>query len=482
MTEASLLRQTSYVNGRWIQADTTKRVVVNNPANGEKLADIPDAADSTPSAIEAAHHAGDGWRRTPAVSRADLLQRFYSLMLQHTDDLAHLLTSEQGKPLREARAEVLYAASFVRWFAEEARRVYGETIPADTEDTRILVLREPVGVCAAITPWNFPLAMVTRKVAPALAAGCTMVLKPASETPLSALALALLAERAGIPAGVLNVVVGDAAQFSEQVLHSPKVRKISFTGSTEVGKLLMRGAADTMKRLTLELGGDAPFLVFEDADLELAIEGAMFAKYRNAGQTCICINRFFVHESLVEKFSQMLASRSAALKVGAGLDPEVEVGPLISSRAYEKVQGLLDDAKQHGAVVLTKPDRPPLQAPWIAPTVIKGVTDNMRVTREEIFGPICAVRSFRHEQEVLELANRSEYGLAAYVYTRDLARGLRVAEQLEVGIVGLNNTKVSCAQAPFGGVKQSGFGREGSRHGIDEYLNLKYLSLTLPTH
>jgi len=435
--------------------------------------------EDTRRAIAAAAAAWRPWRELTAGERAQILRRWHKLMLANLEDLAQLMTAEQGKPLSESRGEIEYAASFIEWFAEEGRRVYGDTIPQHQPDKRILVLKQPVGVCAAITPWNFPAAMITRKAGAALAAGCTLVVKPAAETPLSALALAELGARAGIPAGVLNVVTGRALVIGGELTANPAVRKLSFTGSTEVGRLLMRQCADTVKKLSLELGGNAPFIVFDDADLDAAVEGAVQSKYRNTGQTCVCANRILVQEGVYEAFSARLAERVGRLKVGVGTDAGVEQGPLINVGALEKVEDHVQDAVQRGARVLVGGSRHPLGGTFYQPTVLADVTPDMRVAAEETFGPVAPLFRFRTEADAVRMANDTEYGLAAYFFSRDIGRVWRVSEQLEYGIVGVNSGLVSTAVAPFGGVKQSGIGREGSRYGIEEYLELKYVCLNV---
>jgi succinate-semialdehyde dehydrogenase/glutarate-semialdehyde dehydrogenase len=474
LKDPELLRDRCYLDGQWLGAARTFAVV--DPATEATLAEVPDMrADETRRAIAAAARALRGWRARPAKERSAILRRWYTAMLENQEDLAQILTAEQGKPLAEARAEVAYGASFVEWFAEEAKRAYGDVIPAPQPDRRFVVLKEPVGVCAAITPWNFPVAMVTRKVAPALAAGCTVVLKPAEQTPLSALALAVLAERAGIPAGVLNVITGDAVTIGRELTGNPTVRKVTFTGSTEVGRILMRQSADTLKKLSLELGGNAPFIVFDDADIDAAVEGAMMSKYRNTGQTCVSANRIYVQDGVYEAFAARLVERVRTLKVGRGTEEGVAVGPLIDRQGAEKVQAHLADATAKGARVLTGGRR--LQGLFFEPTVIADARPDMRLYREETFGPVAPLFRFRTEDEVIAMANDSEYGLAAYFYARDIGRIWRVAEALEVGMVSINTGVFSSELAPFGGVKQSGIGREGSKYGLDEFLSIKFLCL-----
>lgn len=474
-----LLRDNAFVNGHWVSADSGNRFEVTNPADGAQLTSVPDLSpDDVAEAVSAAKEAFKDWKRQTAGHRAKLLNRWHDLILANEEDLALLMTLEQGKPIKEARGEIRYAASFVRWFAEEARRAYGDVIPPHMADKRILALKQPVGVVAAITPWNFPAAMITRKVAPALAVGCTVVIKPSEWTPLTALALARLAEDAGFPTGVLNVVTTmDAAGVGELLTSHPDVRKISFTGSTRVGKLLLRGAADTVKRVSLELGGNAPFIVFDDADLEAAVEGAVASKYRNAGQTCVCANRIFVQEGVAEEFTVRLTAKTSRLTVGPGIDESSDIGPLINEAALEKVRRLIADASEAGAKIRTGGELHELGRTFFEPTLLSGVTDEMDIFSEEIFGPISAVSTFRNEEEVVRRANDTPFGLAAYVYTRDYARAWRVPEALEYGMVGVNTGMISTPVAPFGGVKQSGIGREGSRYGIDEFLETKAVTI-----
>jgi succinate-semialdehyde dehydrogenase/glutarate-semialdehyde dehydrogenase len=473
LKDAGLLREQAYVDGAWTGEAA---VAVTDPASGEVLARVPDlGAAETRLAIEAARKAQLEWRARTAGDRARILRRWFDLVMAAQDDLALILTREQGKPLAEARGEIAYAASFIEWFAEEAKRVYGEVIPSHRADARLVVIRQPVGVVAAITPWNFPAAMITRKVAPALAAGCTAVLKPAMQTPLSALALAVLAERAGVPAGVFNVVTGEARPIGGELTSNPIVRKLSFTGSTEIGKLLMGQCAPTLKKLSLELGGNAPFIVFEDADLDAAVEGAIASKYRNSGQTCVCVNRVLVHQAVAADFEARLAKAVRALKVGPGVEAGVVQGPLIEEAAVEKVEAHIADALAKGGRLVTGGKR--LQGLFFEPTVIGGATPAMLVAHEETFGPVAALFPFADEAEAVAMANDTEVGLAGYFYTRDLARAWRVAEALEVGMVGINTGLISTEVAPFGGVKESGFGREGSRHGIEDYIELKYLCM-----
>lgn len=472
LCDSTLLRDAAFIDGQWVQAAQT--AVVTDPATGQVIARVAQLdAQTTKRAVDAAERAFGPWQRTLARERSDMLLRLYDLVHAHVDDLAYLMTREQGKPLTEARGEVRYAAGFIRWFAEEALRVYGETIPTPRQGSRVLVLKQPIGVVAAITPWNFPLAMIARKLAPALAAGCTAVIKPAPETPLSALALAELTQRAGFPPGVVNVVTGDAAIIGKIFTQSPVVRKLSFTGSTAVGKLLMQQSAQTVKRISLELGGNAPFIVFGDADLDAALDGLMASKFRNSGQTCVCANRIFVHTSIYDRFAQALATRVQQLKVGPGTDEGVEQGPLIHERAVAKVEAHLAEATACGANVVCGGRRHALGGTYFEPTVLTGVRPDMRVAREETFGPVAPLIAFESDEEVLKFANATDYGLAAYLYTRDLGRAFRISEALEYGMVGVNQGMISTPEAPFGGVKQSGLGREGSHFGIDEFLELK---------
>ncbi|MGE5152829.1 MAG: NAD-dependent succinate-semialdehyde dehydrogenase [Bdellovibrio bacteriovorus] len=478
LSDPSLLKMRGYVDGRWYPERSTDNLTVRNPATGELLAEIPVCgAAETQEAIAAAERALPAWRALTAAERARRLRRWFELMLETREDLALLMTAEQGKPLTEARGEIAYAASFLEWFAEEGKRTYGDLIPSPQADRRILVLKEPVGVCAAITPWNFPSAMITRKAGAALAAGCTLVVKPAEQTPLSALALAELSARAGIPPGVFNVVCGDPLVIGAELTGSSVVRKLSFTGSTEVGRLLMAQCAPTLKRLSLELGGNAPFIVFDDADLEAAVSGALVSKYRNSGQTCVCANRFLVQAGIYDAFSAALGEAVGTLKVGAGLDPDVSQGPLIDKAALAKVEGLVADAVGKGARVMRGGHRHALGGTFYEPTVLSDLTPAMRLAREEIFGPVAPLFRFDDESQAIALANDTEYGLAAYLYSRNLGRVWRVSEALEYGMVGVNTGIISTEVAPFGGVKGSGFGREGSRYGISEYLEIKYLCL-----
>ncbi|SDC73776.1 succinate semialdehyde dehydrogenase [Cupriavidus sp. YR651] len=480
LKDPSLLKQLAYVDGQWIGADNGATFDVTDPATGEVLAKVADlGAAETERAIVAAEAAQKSWAAKTGKERATILRRWFDLMLANTDDLAYLMTREQGKPLAEARGEIAYAASFIEWFAEEAKRVDGEVLATPAADKRLVTLRQPVGVCAAITPWNFPAAMITRKAAPALAAGCAIVIKPAELTPLSAFALAELAHRAGIPGGVLQVITGDARTIGGVLTASPVVRKLSFTGSTEVGRILMAQSAPTIKRLSLELGGNAPFIVFDDADVDAAVEGALAAKYRNGGQTCVCVNRFYVQDGIYDAFAARFAERAGKLRVGNGLEDGVLIGPLIEDAALDKVATLVDDARAKGGRVLTGGAPHALGGTFYAPTVIADATAEMRMAREEIFGPVAPLFRFHKDEEAIAAANATEYGLAAYLYTRDISRAWRTAEALEYGMVGLNTGLISNEVAPFGGIKQSGVGREGSRHGIDEYLEIKYLCLQM---
>lgn len=475
LKDSTLLRQSAYINGDWAAADSGKTFPVNNPATGEILTWVSDCgAPETRRAIAAAEAALPGWRAKTAAQRGALLRRWNDLILENAEDLALLMTLEQGKPLAESRGEVRYGASFIEWFAEEGRRVYGDVIPPHAPNLKVLVFKEPVGVVAAITPWNFPNAMITRKVAPALAAGCTVVVKPSEETPLSALALAELAARAGLPPGVLNMVTGlDAPAIGRELTQSPIVRKLSFTGSTEVGKLLMRQCADTVKKISLELGGNAPFIVFDDADLDAAVEGAIISKYRNAGQTCVCANRLYVQSGIYEAFLEKFTVAVKNQKVGPGTEQGVSIGPLINTEALEKVERLLGDAVHKGAKVLTGGRA--LQGTFYEPTVVAGVQTGMDILEEEIFGPVAPVTRFETEEEVVKMANDTPYGLAAYFYGRDVGRIFRVADALEYGMVGVNTGILGTAIAPFGGMKESGIGREGSKYGIEEFLEIKYV-------
>lgn len=478
LSDAGLFRDQCLIDGNWLDADSRHVIAVTNPATGKLLGTVPNmGAGETRRAILAASAAYPLWRAKTAKERAVILRRWYELITAHQEDLAMLMTAEQGKPLAESRGEIAYAASFVEWYAEEAKRVYGETIPTYQPDRRVVVIREPIGVCAAITPWNFPSAMITRKAGPALAAGCTMVLKPAESTPYSALALASLAERAGVPKGVFNVVTGGYRAIGGEMTSNPIVRKLTFTGSTEVGKLLMRDCADTVKKISLELGGNAPFIVFDDADLDAAADGAIQSKYRNAGQTCVCANRILVQDSIYDAFAAKLAERVKTLKVGNGMEPNVNIGPLIDITAVVKVEDHLADALSKGACIVTGGRRHPLGGLFYEPTVLAEVDRTMKIFREETFGPVAPLFRFTDETDAIRMANATEFGLAAYFYARDVGRIWRVSEGLEYGIVGINTGLISTETAPFGGMKHSGIGREGSRHGIDEFVEIKYLCL-----
>ena len=481
LKDMSLLKCQGFIDGRWVDADSGAVFAVTDPANGAKIVEVADKGVAEPRrAIDAAARALPAWRAKTAKERGAVLRRWFDLVIAHADDLALLMTTEQGKPLVEARGEVVYGASFLEWFAEEGKRAYGDVIPTVAPDRRLLVIKQPIGVCAAITPWNFPIAMITRKVGPALAAGCTMVAKPAEATPLSALALAELAHRAGVPPGVFNVVTADAGHAPEiglELCTSPIVRKVSFTGSTEVGRTLLRQSADTVKKLSLELGGNAPFIVFDDADIDAAVEGALASKYRNAGQTCVCANRFYVQAGVYDAFAAKLAAKVGQFKVGAGIEPGVTIGPLIEAAAIAKVEEHIADATAKGATVALGGRRHALGGRFFEPTVRTGVTADMKVAREETFGPVAPLFRFETEAEAIAMANDTEFGLAAYFYSRDIGRVFRVAEALESGMVCANSGLLSNEVAPFGGVKQSGLGREGSKYGIDEYMEIKYLCL-----
>jgi succinate-semialdehyde dehydrogenase/glutarate-semialdehyde dehydrogenase len=478
LKDASLLKQACYINGAWVGADDGATLDVTNPATGAVIAKVPYCgAAETERAVAAAEVALQTWRERTAVERSRILRRWYDLLLANQDDLAAIMTAEQGKPLAEAKGEIAYAASYLEWFAEEGKRAYGDIIPSPFADRQLLVTKEPVGVCAAITPWNFPSAMITRKAGPALAAGCTMVLKPAEQTPLSALALAELGERAGVPAGVFNVVIGKATAIGGVLTASPVVRKLTFTGSTGVGRLLMQQCAGTIKKLSLELGGNAPFIVFDDADVDAAVAGAIASKYRNAGQTCVCSNRFLVQAGIYETFAAKLATAVAALKVGAGTEDGVTQGPLIDEAAIGKVESLVADAVGKGARVVTGGKRHALGRTWFEPTILADVTPAMALAKEEIFGPVAPLFRFETEEQAIAMANDTEFGLASYFYSQSHARVWRVSRKLEYGMVGVNTGLISTEVAPFGGVKNSGLGREGSKYGLDEYMEIKYLSM-----
>ncbi|VUD58211.1 Succinate-semialdehyde dehydrogenase [NADP()] GabD [Burkholderia pseudomallei] len=474
------MRERAFVAGEWQAADGGATLEVRNPATGALIGTVPAmGAAETRRAIDAANAAWPAWRKKTAKERAAILRKWHDLMIAHADDLALILTTEQGKPLAEAKGEIGYAASFLEWFAEEGKRVYGDTIPTPAADKRIVVTKEPVGVCAAITPWNFPAAMITRKVGPALAAGCPIVVKPAEATPFSALAMAVLAERAGVPAGVFSVVTGEPKAIGGELTSNPIVRKLSFTGSTPVGRLLMAQCAATVKKVSLELGGNAPFIVFDDADLNAAVEGAIASKYRNSGQTCVCTNRFYVHEKVYDAFAEKLTAAVAKLKVGPGTEAGVVQGPLINGAAVRKVEAHIADALDKGARVTTGGQRHPLGHGFFEPTVLTGVTPDMKVAKEETFGPLAPLFRFSTEEEAIRYANDTEFGLAAYFYSRDIGRVWRVAEALEYGMVGINAGIISNEVAPFGGVKQSGLGREGSHYGIDDYVVIKYMCVAV---
>ena len=478
LKDAALFRQQCYIDGGWVDADSGETIPVNNPATDEVLGTVPKLGrDETARAIEAANRAWPAWRAKLAKERAAILRKWFDLILENADDLAVLMTVEQGKPLAEAKGEVVYGASFIEWFAEEGKRIYGDTIPQHQADKRIVVIKQPIGVVAAITPWNFPNAMITRKCAPALAAGCPVVIKPASQTPYSALALAELAARAGMPAGVINVITGSAREIGGELTSSPIVRKLSFTGSTEVGKLLMEQCAGTVKKVSMELGGNAPFIVFDDADLDAAVEGAMTSKFRNTGQTCVCANRILVQDTVYDAFAAKLSEAVKELKVGFGLEEGVSQGPLIDLAGLEKVEEHVADATAKGARVAVGGARHERGGSFYQPTVLTGVTTDMKITREETFGPVAPLFRFSTEAEAIEMANDTQFGLAAYFYARDMGRVWRVAEALETGIVGINTGIISNEVAPFGGVKESGVGREGSKYGLDDFLEIKYLCM-----
>ncbi|WP_417284984.1 NAD-dependent succinate-semialdehyde dehydrogenase [Comamonas sp.] len=478
LRDPSLLKNLCLIDGQWQTADAGATLDVHNPATGELLAQVPKMGEAeTRRAIDAAQQAFVLWKAKTADQRSAVLQQWFALLMQHQEDLAQIMTAEQGKPLAESRGEIAYAASYVQWFAEEARRVYGSTVPSPWGNKKIVVTKEPVGVCAAITPWNFPAAMITRKVAPALAAGCTIIVKPAQQTPLSALALAELAQRAGVPAGVFSVITGSARAIGSVLTASPAVRKLTFTGSTEVGRVLAAQCAPTLKKMSLELGGNAPFIVFDDADLDAAVEGAMASKYRNTGQTCVCANRLLVQDGVYEAFMQKLKTAVQALKVGNGAEDGITQGPLIDDAAVEKVEELVGEALAKGAQVIIGGKRSALGRSFYEPTILGNVQSGMRIAKEEVFGPVAPVFRFKSEQEAIRMANDTEFGLAAYFYARDVGRVWRVSEALEYGMVGINSGIISTAVAPFGGVKQSGLGREGGAAGIEEYVSTKYLCM-----
>jgi succinate-semialdehyde dehydrogenase/glutarate-semialdehyde dehydrogenase len=478
LNDPALLRQQCYIDGEWVDAASGGTIAVDNPATGEIIATVPSlSADEVRGSIAAADKAWASWRKKTGKERANVMRTWFNLMMEHQEDLARLMTMEQGKPLAESRGEIAYAASFIEWFAEEAKRVYGDVIDHPMPGKRIVVIKQPIGVVASITPWNFPAAMITRKCAPALAAGCPVVIKPASQTPLSALALAELADRAGIPRGVVNVVTGKASEVGGEMTANATVRKLSFTGSTEIGKILMKQCADTVKKVSMELGGNAPFLVFDDADIDAAVVGAMMSKYRNAGQTCVCANRILVQDSVYDQFAEKLAKAAGAMKVGNGLDDDVQQGPLIDQAAVAKVEEHIADARSHGGEVILGGARHELGQTFFQPTIITGVTTDMKVASEETFGPVAPLFRFHDEDEAIALANATEFGLASYFYARDIGRVWRVAEALESGIVGINEGIISNEVAPFGGIKESGIGREGSKYGMDDFTEIKYLCM-----
>ena len=476
LQDPSLLKSLCFIDGQWVSAERGGEIVVRNPATSAVIGSVPDAGGTeTRRAIEAAQSALGSWRNQTAEARSRVLRRWFELLMLHQEDLALLMTSEQGKPLAESRGEIAYAASYIEWYAEEAKRLYGDVIPSPWGDKRVIVLKEAVGVCAAITPWNFPAAMITRKVAPALAAGCTMVVKPASQTPLSALALAELAERAGVPRGVLNVLTGNASAIGGELTSNPTVRKLTFTGSTEVGRVLTAQCAPSLKKLSMELGGNAPFIVFDDADLDAAVEGAIVSKYRNTGQTCVCVNRILVQDGVYDAFAEKLGRAVAKLKVGNGMEAGVTQGPLIDAGALAKVEELVADAVSKGGRVVSGGQRHSLGGTFFEPTVLVDITAEMKLAQEEIFGPVAPLFRFKTDEEAVSMANDTEFGLASYFYTRSHQRVWRIAEKLEYGMVGINSGLISTAVAPFGGIKQSGMGREGSKYGIEDYLQTKYL-------
>jgi succinate-semialdehyde dehydrogenase / glutarate-semialdehyde dehydrogenase len=478
LQDTTLFRQQCHIDGAWVDADERATIAVDNPATGERLGTVPKmGAAETSRAIAAAERALPAWCAKTAKERAVILRKWFDLMMANQEDLAQLMTAEQGKPLTESRGEIAYAASFIEWFAEEGKRIYGDTIPAHGIDKRIIVLKQPIGVCAAITPWNFPAAMITRKAGPALASGCTMVLKPASQTPFSALALCELAERAGIPKGVFSCVTGAAGAIGGEMTSNPAVRKVSFTGSTEIGKLLMAQCAATVKKTSMELGGNAPFVVFDDADLDMAVKGAIASKYRNAGQTCVCANRILVQDGVYDAFAKKLSVAVAAMKIGDGAGEGVTIGPLIDAKAVDKVESHIADALAKGAKLMLGGKRHALGGTFFEPTILADVTDKMLIAREETFGPVAPLFRFSGDEDAIRMSNDTEFGLAAYFYSRDIGRIFRFAEALEYGIVGINEGIISTEIAPFGGVKESGIGREGSKYGIEDYLEIKYLCL-----
>ncbi len=478
LEDPALLRQQCYINGEWLDASSGAVIEVSNPATGETIATVPElASDEVQGAIEAANAAWGAWRNKTGKERCNLMRRWFDLMLENQEDLARLMTIEQGKPLVESRGEIVYAASFLEWFAEEAKRIYGDVMGHPLPGKRIVVLKQPIGVVGAITPWNFPTAMITRKCAPALAAGCTVVIKPASQTPLSALALAELAERAGIPKGVVNIITGKGSTVGNEISISPIVRKVSFTGSTEVGKTLMQKCASTVKKVSLELGGNAPFIVFDDADLDAAVAAAMACKFRNAGQTCVCANRLLIQDSIYDAFAEKLSAAAKAIRIGNGLEDGIQQGPLIDEFAVQKAEEHVSDARQHGAEIIAGGNRHELGQSFFEPTVMINVDQSMKITYEETFGPVAPLFRFSTEEEAIAMANDTQYGLAAYFFSRDLGRVWRVSEALEYGIVGINEGIISNEVAPFGGVKESGIGREGSKYGMDDFMEIKYLCI-----
>jgi succinate-semialdehyde dehydrogenase/glutarate-semialdehyde dehydrogenase len=478
LADPTLFRQANCIDGKWVQADSGRTIVVKNPATGEAIGEVPAlGAAETRRAIEAAHRAQAGWRAMLAKDRSAILRRINDLMLANADDLAVIMTAEQGKPLAESKGEIAYAASFIEWFAEEGKRIYGDTIPQNAKGRRIVVLKEPIGVFAAITPWNFPAAMITRKAGPGWAAGCTGVIRPASQTPFSALALAVLAERAGMPPGVCNVITGPSGETGAELTSNPLVRKLTFTGSTEVGAKLLAQCAPTIKKTSMELGGNAPFIVFDDADLDAAVAGAMASKYRNTGQTCVCANRILVQDGVYDTFAAKLKAAVEAMKVGNGMEPGVSQGPLINADAVKKVEEHIADALKRGATVVTGGKRHQLGGTFFQPTILANVPNDAMIFREETFGPVAPLFRFKTEEEAIRLANDTEFGLASYFYARDVGRIFRVAEALEYGIIGINEGIISTEVAPFGGMKSSGLGREGSKYGIEDYLEIKYLAL-----
>lgn len=479
LIDKSLLKTKAYINGQWCDANDGATYEVSNPANGQVIATVPNmGADETRAAIETANAAWPAWRSKPAKERAAILRKLYFLMIENQEDLARILTAECGKPIVEGRGEIAYGAAFIEWFGEEAKRVYGDVIPSPFSDRRIVVVKQPIGVCAAITPWNFPTAMVTRKVGPALAAGCPIILKPAHDTPLSALALAELASRAGVPDGIFSVITAHGGSVvGGEMTSNPIVRKLTFTGSTAIGKVLMRQCADTVKKMSLELGGNAPFIVFDDADIDAAVAGAMASKYRNTGQTCVCVNRFLIQEGIYKQFTEKLVAAVGAMKIGNGAEEDVDQGPLINQAGLEKVEDHVQDALSKGAQIATGGKRHALGGTFYQPTVLTEITTEMKIANEETFGPVSALFRFSTEADAIAMANDTEFGLAAYFYTRDAARVWRVGEALEYGIVGINEGIISTEVAPFGGVKESGLGREGSRYGIEDFMEIKYMCM-----